>query len=284
MKEKIGHLTKEVEHNLNSKRYSSRVSSLSRTSNLAAAVKPTTATSLNSSSNVGGNNNNNNNNNNRYLSYSDTSVNYRESYEEVEEAGGSAGFINTDGTLNLNMILKGMHAVLLKENSIKLCDLSLNIMEHLINVDLLPSEHIDKRLEQAKRSTSLSAASHIYVNNLESKYSENYYLAADLVLRNIKWLGCLYCCSHQSSSAAKSFSNDQLRGKTKLIISRLYKKNPSRFKKFFKTFIATTDINHLVEIFHALLGYCYDPSFGLNHYYPYCKFSLIKNFTSCIHS
>ncbi len=240
-------MTKEVEHNLNNKRCSSRLS----------LNRPT----LNSSNKMTANLN-------RYQSYSDTNINYRESYEDVEEAGGSAGFINVDGTLNLNMILKGMHAVLLKENSIKLCDLSLNIMEHLINIDLLPSEEIDQKLEQAKVSSSLSQSSHVYINNLETKYNENYYLAADLVLRNIKWLGCVYC-----QSSAKSFSNDQLRGKTNLIIGRLYKKNPSRFKKFFKTFIATSEINHLIEIFHALFGYCHDPSYGLNHYYPYRMFS-----------
>lgn len=163
-------ITKEVENNLNNKRYSSRMS-LNRpvitTKHQHAANQQTQSTASQRP----------------YLSYSDTNINYRESYEEVEEAGGSAGFINMDGTLNLNMILKGLHSVLLKENSIKLCDLSLNIMENLINIDLLPSEEIDQKLDQAKQSSTLSQSSHVYLNNLESKYHENYFLAADLMLR-----------------------------------------------------------------------------------------------------
>ena len=241
-------MTKETENILNNKRYSSRIS-LNRPPPTLVSSKQLTSSNLSRFS---------------YLSYSDTNINYRDSYEEIEEAGGSAGFINMDGTLNLNMILKGMHSVLLKENSIKLCDLSLNVMENLINIDLLPSEEIDQKIDHAKANSSLSPSSHAYISNLETKYNENYYLAADLVLRNIKWLGCVYC-----QSSAKSFSNDQLRGKTKLIIGRLYKKNPNRFKKFFKTFIETSEINHLLEIFHALLGYCHDPSCGLGHYHPY---------------
>jgi hypothetical protein len=199
-----------MENNLNSKRYSSRLSLNRPNPNQSAKISNNTHTSTL----------------NRYISYSDTNINYKDNYEDVEEAGGSAGFINADGTLNLNMVLKGMHSVLIKENSIKLCDLSLNILENLINIDLLPSEEIDQKIELAKASTTLSQSSNGYIKTLELKYNENYYLAADLVIRNMKWLGCVYC---QSNS--KSFSNDQLRGKTKLIIGRLYKKNSIRFKK-----------------------------------------------------
>ena len=28
-------------------------------------------------------------------------------------------------------------------------------------------------------------------------------------------------------------------------------------------------MNHLMETFHALFGYCHDPSAGFGHYYPY---------------
>lgn len=120
---------------------------------------------------------------NRVHSYSDSNIYYQASYEETEEACGSAGLINIDGSLNLNMILKGAHSVLLKENSIKLCELSLNILENLISIDLLPSEEIDEKLEQARAKLTLSQSTHVYLNDLEKKYSENFHLAADLALR-----------------------------------------------------------------------------------------------------
>lgn len=121
---------------------------------------------------------------NREMSYSDSLIYYQASYSSAEEgASGSTGLINLDGSLNLNMILKGAHSVLLKENSNKLCELSLNILENLISIDLLPSEEIDRKLEQAKVRLTLSHTSNIYLDDLEKKYAENFHLAADLALR-----------------------------------------------------------------------------------------------------
>jgi hypothetical protein len=117
------------------------------------------------------------------MSFSDTHIYYQASYEETEEACGSAGLVNIDGSLNLNMILKGAHSVLLKENSIKLCELTLNILENLISIDILPSEEIDEKLELARAKLPLSQSSHVYLNTLERKYNENFHLAADLALR-----------------------------------------------------------------------------------------------------
>lgn len=121
---------------------------------------------------------------NAKLSFSDTSINYEADYDKNEEASaGSAGLINLDGTLNLNMILKGAHSVVLKENSNKICDLTLNILENLINIDILPTQEIEMKIEQAKSCMVLSPSSHAYLNELEKKYNENVYLAADLVLK-----------------------------------------------------------------------------------------------------
>lgn len=209
-------------------------------------------------------NNNYETNLDRVISFSDSHINYQFCYDQFEEAAGSTGLINTDGSLNLNMILKGAHSVVLKENCLKLCDLSLNILENLISIDILPSQDIDDKLDYAKKNLSLSPSSINYLEELENKYNDSYYIAADLALRNIKWLGCLNC---QTNS--KSFLSDQLRGRVKLILGRLFKKNRKRFESFFRKFIEKSDINHLMETFHALFGYCNDPLMGYGHYYPY---------------
>jgi hypothetical protein len=97
---------------------------------------------------------------------------------------GATGLINLDGSLNLNMVLKGAHAVLLRDNSSKLCELTLNILENLITIDLLPSEDIDRKLELAKsRLTLPHTTKNLYLDDLEKKYAENFHLAADLALR-----------------------------------------------------------------------------------------------------
>jgi hypothetical protein len=41
------------------------------------------------------------------------------------------------------------------------------------------------------------------------------------------------------------------------------------FFRFFSTFILNSDINHIIEALHALLGFCHDPTNGYGHYYPY---------------
>ena len=209
---------------------------------------------------------------NRLISFSDTNINYQANYKDIEEASGSSGLINLDGSLNLNMILKGLHSVILKENSLKLCELTLYILDNLTSIDIMPSEEIDSKLAHAKANLPLSESSHSFLDNLEVKYNENFYLATDVALRNIKWLGCINC---QMNS--KTFLNEQLRGKIKLLLSRLHNKNAKRFREFFKTFIKENDVNHIMETFHALLGYCYDPYGGYGHYHPYIN---VKNASS----
>lgn len=123
-----------------------------------------------------------------YYKTSYTSVNNPNQEDEDENTAasvnGAAGLVNQDGSLNLNMILKGAHAVLLRDNSNKLCELTLNILENLISIDLLPSEDIDRRLELAKQRLTLPQTTrNLYLDDLEKKYAENFHLAADLALR-----------------------------------------------------------------------------------------------------
>ena len=164
---------------------------------------------------------------NRLVSYSDTNINYHADYKDIEEASGCSGLINLDGSLNLNMILKGIHAVILKENSLKLCELAMNILENLMNIDLMPSEEIDAKIEQVRTTLSLAQSSHMFLDDLEVKYNENFNLATDIALKNIKWLGCVNCQIN-----TKTFLNEQLRGKIKLLLSRLHNRNPKRFRAF----------------------------------------------------
>jgi len=125
---------------------------------------------------------------NRLISYSDTHINYQANYKDIEEASGSSGLINLDGSLNLNMVLKGLHSVILKENSLKLCELTLFILENLMNIDIMPSEEIDKKLEHAKKNLDLSQSACAFLDDLEvsKKIMENvkiinFYLIAPIV-------------------------------------------------------------------------------------------------------
>ena len=201
----------------------------------------------------------------RALSQSDTCISYEASYEEVEEAAGSAGLVNSDGSLNLSMCLKAAHSVVLKEsNSATVCDLSLQILDQLVQIDIIPSELLDSKLrrvqaqqrkqdqqqqqqqQQSGKSNAKTTSGNLYLNELESRLDENFQLACDLCFRleysnmyfnffnlqssiqsfsrNMKLLGCAYC-----SNTAKTFLTDQLRGKIKLLLNKLKEKNAKRF-------------------------------------------------------
>jgi hypothetical protein len=120
---------------------------------------------------------------------------------------------------------QGVHSVICKNSSSKLCELSLNILDTLINIGIIPTEETDYKLAAIRTNLQYPQSLRNYLNDFESKHSENYGLAMDLVLRNIKWLGCIHCVYN-----AKTFVNDQLRGKLKFLLNTLQKKNSKRFK------------------------------------------------------
>jgi hypothetical protein len=150
---------------------------------------------------------------------------YKDEYVDIEEAHGSKGFINIDGSINLNIILKGVHSVICKNNAPKLCELSFNILDTLININLIPNEDIDYRLESIRSNLEYPQSLRNYIDSIEEKCTENYILAMDLILKNIRWLGCAHCQSNN-----KTLINDQLRFKFKLLLNELHETSSKRFR------------------------------------------------------
>jgi hypothetical protein len=123
------------------------------------------------------------------------------------------------------LFVKGVHSVVCKNNSSKLCELSLNILDTLINMGIVLTEDIDFKLESIRSNSKHPQSLRTYLNEFEVKYNDNFILAMDLILRNIKWLGCSHCANN-----TKTLINDQLRGKFKFLMNTLQKKNFKRFK------------------------------------------------------
>lgn len=100
-------------------------------------------------------------------------------------------------------------------------------------------------------------------------------------------MGCPHC-----QPRGRSFTADQLRGKVRLSLNKLRILNQQRFEKyvyevfsvsfvcyvekfhFIRYFLNLThngDLVHILDIFHALCGYCSESNVGLGHYSPYSK-------------
>ena len=66
-------------------------------------------------------------------SASDTFVNYHTAEEEeITEAAGSTYYIQEDGQMNYNVIIKALHKIITKDTSAKICDTSLHIIETIL--------------------------------------------------------------------------------------------------------------------------------------------------------
>ena len=111
-------------------------------------------------------------------SYSDTEINYKY-LEEISEAQGSNGYINRNGTINFNIILAGIHAVICKEYHLKVCELVMNILEVLFGLNIITSFENEQLLLKQKEHDGISE----WLEQINSKENEKFQLAIDIILR-----------------------------------------------------------------------------------------------------
>ncbi|CAF4395522.1 unnamed protein product, partial [Didymodactylos carnosus] len=227
----------------------------------------------------------------KQLSVSDTDINYK-FLEEIEEAQGSSAYINRDGTINFGVVLAGIHAVICKEHHLKVCELVMNILDVLLGLAVIASSDDDvhkrellvgkvklsntngsddtnNQQKQGREKGVGGNRTEEWMKAMDAKEDDKFQLAVDITLRIIKRLGCPHC-----QPRARSFTSDQLRGKVRLSLNKLRTLNQRRFEKYFLDLTIHGDLVHILDIFHALCGYCSESSIGLAHYAPYIP---IKN-------
>ena len=79
----------------------------------------------------------------KILSHSDSQIHYKH-LEILPECPGSIGYIHSNGTINFNVILAGIHAIICKEYHLKIYQLVLNILDLLFNFNILSSNNDEK--------------------------------------------------------------------------------------------------------------------------------------------
>ncbi|CAF3808214.1 unnamed protein product [Rotaria magnacalcarata] len=205
-------------------------------------------------------------------SVSDSAINYK-FLQEAEEAQGSNGYINRNGTVNFGVILAGIHAVICKEHHFKVCELVMNILDVLFGLTVISSTED----ETYKKKLSNNGKEHIkttfertqeyiekWLKQIDTIEDEKFQLALDIILRILKRLGCSNC-----QPRGRSFLLDQLHGKARLLLNKLRLLHQERFEKCFLSFILNTDLVDVLDILHAFCSYCSASSTGLAHYAPY---------------
>ncbi|CAF1533204.1 unnamed protein product, partial [Rotaria sordida] len=74
----------------------------------------------------------------------------------------------------------------------------------------------------------------------------------------LKRLGCSNC-----QTGSRNFVMDQLRGKARLLLNKLRLLHQHRFEKYFLNFVVNADLVQILDILHALCGYCVESNIGL---------------------
>lgn len=111
-------------------------------------------------------------------SHSDSEINYK-SLQEIPEAEGSSSYINRNGTINFNVILAGIHAVICKEYHLKVCELVMNILDVLFGLNVISSIEDEKLLKNQRNNEYIED----WFEQIDIKENEKFQLAIDIILR-----------------------------------------------------------------------------------------------------
>ncbi len=67
-------------------------------------------------------------------------------------------------------------------------------------------------------------------------------------------------CTHGCGEAQRCTASDTVRSHSQSLLLRLTHKHKSTFSKFYQKMITQQSLTTIMDFFHALCGYCIDPS------------------------
>ncbi|KAL4233067.1 Protein unc-80 [Mactra antiquata] len=182
-------------------------------------------------------------------SMTDSNINYKQE-EEVHEVAGAVHYITKNGNLNYKVILQAIHFVSKNQSGEKICEVSLNILNCLLDLEVVEKKCDIEVKEEDKTSDeeqSTTGSSKTEITAFE--------LAIDSVVSIYRSLGCPHGCG----DGLRGRHGDLLRQKGHNCLLRLQKLNPSMFNSYMKDNVKTRPIQEVVDFFHAFLGFCVDP-------------------------
>ena len=122
----------------------------------------------------------------RKLSFSDTEVNYK-GLEETDELQGSSEYVNRNGTINFGVVLAGLHAVICKDDHLRICELVMNNIDILFGLAVVSSTDDDQEKKKWYQIEKSQSRKNEFVDEwykyIDRKDDEKYQLAMDIILR-----------------------------------------------------------------------------------------------------
>ncbi|XP_072743186.1 protein unc-80 homolog isoform X2 [Anoplolepis gracilipes] len=206
------------------------------------------------------------------LTRSQTDSNITYMSDEVPEAPGSACYITKEGDVDLQVVLKAIHSVALRDNASctpRVCEIMLNLMELLMDMGVMKhclreeagsnagsGTGIDNKSETGKKQDSPMG-----LNQQECRHDEKgkptaHNLLMNCVIRVLKHLGCLHGCL----DGVRGPQADICRSQGQTILTKLHRASSRQFSRFLRTMIREQPLPDILDFFHAYVGYCVDPS------------------------
>ncbi|KAI1307248.1 Protein unc-80 -like protein [Halotydeus destructor] len=181
-------------------------------------------------------------------SQSDKNINYYT--DTAQEAPGSSHYITKNGHLSLMVILKAMHSVATRENakSLRVCEGIVEIVKRLIALDLLKQYSLaDAYFNETNSKGQKPRSRHREVEELSV-----HQLFIDTLMSVNRHLGCPHGCTEGFHGSQA----DCLRKQILDIFLKLFNTNESQFIKYFIDSTNKTNLQELIDLYHAFLGFC----------------------------
>ncbi|XP_045467085.1 protein unc-80 homolog isoform X2 [Harmonia axyridis] len=205
------------------------------------------------------------------LTRSQTDSNITYAGEDIPEAPGSACYITKDGDIDLDVVLKAVHATALRDSkfcTLRVVEVILNLIELLMDMGVLKQFLRDEAMINQTPAESTDRSPRKPTKGSQNKNSNgpepeksvkpmtSHRLIMNTITRILKHLGCPHGCSDGQRGPAAEF----LRTQCQNILTKLNRASGKEFKGFLRDFIRNHTLPDLLEFFHAYVGFCIDPS------------------------
>ncbi|EFN85740.1 Uncharacterized protein KIAA1843 [Harpegnathos saltator] len=213
------------------------------------------------------------------LTRSQTDSNITYMSDEVPEAPGSACYITKEGDVDLQVALKAIHSVALRDNACctpRVCEIILNLVELLMDMGVMKhclqeeatGSNAGKLLELFRGSASgIDKSETGKKQDSPTRLNQQDYRDADdkanahnllmhCVIRVVKHLGCPYGCL----DGVRGPQADICRSQGQTILTKLHRASSRHFSKFLRKMMREQPLVEILDFFHSYVGYCVDPS------------------------
>ncbi|XP_026299993.1 protein unc-80 homolog isoform X4 [Apis mellifera] len=205
------------------------------------------------------------------LTRSQTDSNITYASDEIPEAPGSCCYITKEGDIDLQVVLKAVHSVALRDSNcctLRVCENILNLVELLIDMGVMKqclrdeitgsiaeSATAVERAEAGKKKES-PENEHEYRQDVSEAKASSHNLLMNCVIRVLKHLGC----PHNCSEGIRGQQADFCRSQAQTILVKLHRASSKQFSRFLRSMVREQPIPEVLEFFHALVGFCVDPN------------------------